>query len=326
MACPGTFQEPTNEATRNVVSNNHRPVAGIAFCVTALLAFATQDSIVKGLSERNPILEILALRSALVLVILVPIGLHLYGVRILKTARPKPMLARGVLAFFAFTSYYLALSRTPLADAAAVYMTAPLFVTILSIPMLGEHVGWHRWMAVCLGFLAVLVMLNPGSALFRLEAAVPLFSALCYSMIPIINRKIGLSEHAITMVLYTTVTFLALCLIASSVIHALPDAPGNGGLVENLLQRWLLPTPVDLALMGVSGVIFTVAILCITQAYRIAIVSAIAPFEYTYLVWASLLGYFVFGDIPGIRTIAGGLAVVACGCYVLYRERTRSAA
>jgi drug/metabolite transporter (DMT)-like permease len=171
----------------------------------------------------------------------------------------------------------------------------------------------------------VLVMLNPGSALFRLEAAAPLFSALCYSMIPILNRKIGLSEHAITMVLYTTVTFLVLCLMVSSVIHAFPLAPSNGGLVENLLQRWLLPSPADLVLIGVSGAIFTLAILCITQAYRIAIVSTIAPFEYSYLVWASLLGYLVFGDIPNLRTVAGGVAVVACGCYVLYRERIRPA-
>ncbi len=286
-----------------------------------MLAFATQDSIVKGLTERNPILEILALRSAFVLFILIPVGLHLYGVRILKTIQPIPMIARGVLAFLAFTSYYMALTRIPLADAAAVFMTAPFFVTVLSIPVLGEHVGWHRWVAVCVGFVAVLVMLNPGSALFRLEAAVPFFSALCYSMIPILNRKIGLSEHAITMVLYTTVTFLVLCLIVSSVIHSMSFVSTNDGLAENLLQRWLLPSPADLVLIGVSGAIFTLAILCITQAYRIAIVSTIAPFEYSYLVWASLSGYFVFGDVPNLRTVAGGLVVVACGCYVIYRER-----
>ena len=302
------------------VSRVHRPLAGIGFCVFALLAFAAQDAIVKALSVHYPVLQVLVLRSALVLVILLMLGFYFHGVGIIKSKQPKPMLLRGVLAFLAFTSYYLALTRIPLADAAAVYMTAPLFVTALSAPLLGEHVGWHRWGAVTLGFLAVVIMLNPGSSLFRIEAAIPLFSALCYAAIPILNRWIGLSEHVLTMTIYTTVVFLLLTSTASLIVHTLPYTITGEGFSVNLFQRWSWPTNEHLQMIALSGIVFTIALLSITQAYRIAIVSSVAPFEYTYLVWAGLLGFIVFDDVPGVRTILGGLAVVACGCYVLYRE------
>ena len=304
-------------------SRLHRPLAGIAFCLVALLAFAVQDSIVKSLSARYPVLQVLGLRSILVLIVLILVGLYVHGTGILKTSQPKPMLVRGALAFLAFTTYYLALSRIPLADAAAVYMTAPLFVTMLSALLLGESVGWHRWMAVLVGFAAVLVMLNPGSSLFRIEAAMPLFSALCYAMIPILNRKIGLSERVLTMAIYTTAAFLVLCMTASVLVHALPPTIAGEGFTATVLRRWSWPTAGDLLLIALSGAVFTIALLCITQAYRIAIVSTVAPFEYSYLVWASLLGFLVFGDVPAARTVIGSSAVVVCGCYILYRERMR---
>lgn len=303
------------------MSSVHRPVAGIAFCVFSLLCFAVQDSLVKLVSDRHAVLQILSIRSVVVLLILIPVGYLGLGGAALRTSRPWPMVLRGVLAFLAFSTYYLALTQIPLADAGAVYMTAPLFVTMLSVPLLGERVGWHRWLAVSAGFVAVLIMLNPGSALFRIEAAMPLFSALCYALIPIVTRKVGLSEHPVTMAFYTTASFLLLLALASVLVYSLPPAINGAGFMENLLQRWSLPTAGDWWLIAVSGAVFTLGLLSITQAYRVAIVSSVAPFEYSYLLWASLLGFIAFGDVPGARTVLGGLAVVACGCYVLYREQ-----
>jgi uncharacterized membrane protein len=178
--------------------------------VFALFAFATQDSIIKLLSERYSVIEILMIRLAIVLALLLAVGLAWQGPGILRTRRPRLMFARGVLAFFAFTTYYIALSSIPLAEAAVVYMTAPLFVTLLSALILRERVGLHRWSAIVIGFGAVVFMLDPGSSLFRIESAMPLFSALCYALIPIINRHIGLSEHALTMGIYTTASYFVL--------------------------------------------------------------------------------------------------------------------
>ena len=197
-------------------------------------------------------------------------------------------------------------------------MTAPLFVTLLSSLLLRENVGCHRWAAVSLGFAAVIVMLNPGSALFRIESALPLFSAMCYAMIPIINRRIGMSEHALTMAIYTTFTYLSLILLASAMIHLFPAADTSNDITAAIFQRWFWLSTDDLLLTLLAGCIFSVALLCIT-----AIVSSVAPFEYSYLLWATLIGYLFFGDIPGIRTVVGGSVVVLCGCYIIYRESRR---
>ena len=231
------------------------------------------------------------------------------------------MMLRGVLAFFAFTSYYMALKTIPLADAGAVYMSAPLFVTLLSGLLLGERVGIHRWISVTLGFVAVLIILNPGSSLFRAAAAVPLFSALCYAMIPIINRKIGLTEHAMTMGIYTTAVFLALVLSLSLLVNVIPAPPTSNGFLAGLFVPWKVMTLADLLLSALAGAVFACALLSITQAYRIARVATVAPFEYSYLVWVTLLGYLAFGDFPDVRTMLGAGLVVVCGLYILYREQ-----
>jgi drug/metabolite transporter (DMT)-like permease len=231
------------------------------------------------------------------------------------------MFARGVLAFFAFTTYYIALSSIPLAEAAVVYMTAPLFVTLLSGLVLRERVGLHRWSAVVIGFGAVVFMLDPGSSLFRIESALPLFSALCYSLIPIINRHIGLSEHALTMGIYTTASYFVLMALTSLAIVALPLPATDNATLQGVFQGWVMLQATDWWLLLLAGAIFTVALLCITQAYRIAVVSTVAPFEYVYILWASLIGYLIFADVPGPRTMIGGAVIVASGCYIILRER-----
>ncbi len=164
-------------------------------------------------------------------------------------------------------------------------------------------------------------MLNPGSSLFRIESVIPLFSALCYAMIPIINRRIGMSEPVLTMGIYTTLTYLGLMLLASMLVNLLPLPATQSGILAALFQRWLWFSIGDICLILVTACLFSVALLCITQAYRIAIVSSVAPFEYSYLLWASIIGYLYFGDVPGIRTLVGGSLVVVSGCYIVYRER-----
>jgi len=305
------------------LNDHHRPVAGVLFCTGALLLFAIQDSLIKALSQRYPVLEVLTLRSLVVLVMLVAIAFALYGRRVLVGRRHRLLMLRGVLAFFAFTSYYLALKSIPLADAASVYMSAPLFVTLLSGLVLRERVGLHRWIPVVVGFCAVLIILNPGSSLFRIEAAIPLFSALCYATIPVINRHIGLTEHAMTMGIYTTAVFFTLVSLLSLALQLLPSPAPGSGFVDGLFQAWLPMTAADLALSCVAGAVFSCALLSITQAYRIARVATVAPFEYSYLVWVTLLGYLMFGDTPGPRTVFGASLVVLCGLYIIYREQRR---
>lgn len=296
------------------------PLLGALFLTTALLAFAIQDAIVKSLTTAYPVLQLLTVRIFFVLLFFLCVTGTITGWKILHTAHKGLLLLRGVIAFFAFGSYYLALAVVPMADASAVYMTAPLFITALSVPLLGEKVGIHRWGAVILGFLAVLLIINPTSALFRIEAALPLLSALFYSLIPVITRKVGLSAHVLAMTTYNAGAYLITCLLAVLLISLFPLSTEAPALLQTIAEPWKMPDGFSLWWMFVSAIIFSVAVLCITQAYRISSISALAPFEYSYLVWMITLGYLIFGEVPGFGTLAGAAVVVACGIYVVYRE------
>ena len=290
----------------------------------ALLAFSLQDAIVKFLSNDHAVLQILTIRIAFVLAIVLVICALRYGLSALKTRHYKILLLRGVLAFLAFTTYYLALAVIPMASVAAVYMTAPLFVTALSALFLKETVGLHRWLSVLIGFAAVLVIINPTAQAFRVEATLPLLSAFFYSLLPIITRHIGRQVSAVVMSAYNALSYLIVCLLALGVVSYIPTHSDSEPLLLSITEAWSMPAAVSLFWMALSGLIFTIGVLCITQAYRIARVSAIAPFEYTLLIWTTLVGYIVFSEVPTLRTIAGAIVIFACGVYILYRESRAS--
>lgn len=297
----------------------HNPIRGAFYILLAMLLFACQDVLIKQASEQLPVLQLLAVRTALVTVLL----LALIAVIQPSAWRPRrlpPLLLRGTLAFLAFSSYYLALAFIPLADASAVYMSAPLFVTALSVPLLGERIGRHRVVAVVLGFIGVVIVINPGASVFRIESAVPLFSALCYSLIPIITRRTSSDEHALTMALYTALPYLALTLLTGAVFSHDAGSNASESMLANLTATW---QPIGIELLGtmaITALFFTGGLISITEAYRTAAVSALAPFEYSHLVWSTTLGLLAFGHWPATHTLLGGSVIVGCGCYVAYRE------
>ena len=299
---------------------------GTLLLIAALLAFAVQDAIVKFLTDQYPVLQLLTVRIFCVLVFFLSATGLFKGWHILNTAHTGLLLLRGVIAFFAFGSYYLALAVIPMADASAVFMTAPLFITALSVPLLGEKVGVHRWAAVTIGFLAVLLIINPTSSLFRIEAALPLLSALFYSIIPVITRKVGLSAHVLAMTTYNVGAYFFSCLLALLLLRTIPIPADAPALLQSIALPWQVPDAVSLGWMFLSGMIFGIAVLCVTQAYRISTISALAPFEYSYLVWMIMVGYLAFGEVPGVRTLTGAALVVICGVYVVYRENRLIAA
>lgn len=307
---------------------NSGSLFGVVYVLLGLLAFAIQDSIVKQLTADYPVLELLTLRSivvqlGLIIIILVvsrkgavgPTGRSLF-----HSSKPFLLLLRGTFAFFAFTVYYLALSRMPIADAAAIYMTAPLFVTALSVPFLKEKVGLHRAAAVIVGFVAAIAMIRPGSSVFQVVAVLPLFSAITYAFIPIVNRKVGMSQPALTMAFYTITSYLFLCLVSYFLVHFFSWQIDPENVFANLTEHWRPMSFVHLFWTIVSGLFFICGLLGLTQSYRLLPVSIVAPFEYSYLIWATLLGFLVFGEFPGPHTLLGGLVIVLCGCYITYRE------
>jgi len=299
-------------------------VRGIAFLVLALLIFAVQDAIVKYLTQEYEVVQLLTWRILLVVLLLGTVAVCKLGIRGLLTPNWRPMFLRGFMAFCAFSHYYVALTYIPLGDAATVFMTMPLFVTALSVPLLGEQVGVHRWSAVCIGFIAVVFMLNPGAGLFQPMAVLPLVSALFYSLIPIITRKIDTRESALTIAFYTTVSYALWCLIAAGVVHLWPATPETTGVWALLAQPWPAFDLMGWVWVSLSSILFALGIFCVTTAYRLAPVSVLAPFEYSYLLWAILVSYLLFADAPTLRTWLAGCVIVGSGVYITVRERRRT--
>lgn len=291
---------------------------------SALLLFALQDVLVKEVTTRVPVFEVLTLRIAIVALAFLFIC-RVGGFTAQLNAKQRVvLLARGVLAFFAFTAYYMALARLPMATTAAVYMSAPLLVTAWSVPLLGESVGARRWIAVLAGFSGVLIIVSPGSHFFQAAVWLPLFSALCYSLIPIITRFTSRATAGVIMATYSSVSYLLCCMLLTVITICYPASADSTAVWQAIAQPWVVPMRSDGGQIAAAGLLFTAAMFLIAEAYRQAAVSAVAPFEYSYLLWSILLGYLAFGDLPNARVLTGAAIIIACGLYVMHRERRLS--
>ncbi|MEQ1524056.1 MAG: DMT family transporter, partial [Aestuariivirga sp.] len=223
------------------------------------------------------------------------------------------LVMRGGILLVAYTTYYMGLPALPLAEAIALFFAAPIIVTILSVPMLGEKVSAQSWAAIALGFIGVLVILQPGTALFNPAALFSLVSAATYALAMVIARRLGVSESATVMAFYqNAVYFLGAVLIAAFFAVAGIDHLGHPSL-DFLVRAWAWPNSYDLFLMGVCGAIAAVAMSLLTNAYRMADANLVTVFEYTGMFWAPLWGFLFFNEIPRWTTIAGLVLILVAG-------------
>jgi S-adenosylmethionine uptake transporter len=288
--------------------------------VVGASVFPVQDVLIKGLSGAYPVLEIVFVRS------LVALGLFAWllwrerDATTLPVQRPWLHVIRGCLGLLSFTSYYMAIAAMPLATVTAVAFAAPLFLTALSALALGEPVDGRRWRAVLVGFVGVLIVLRPGAAAFEPAALLAVLSALCYAISQTITRELGRTDSGATIVL--TATLVAVVVSATSGLVA-GAGGGDAGLHPSLAflaRGWAMPPAGALARMALCGLISGVGIYCLTQAYRVASPSTVAPFEYIMIGWAVLWGYVFWGDVPGPWTLLGVATTVAGGVYVLHDQ------
>lgn len=290
-----------------------------------MLALSLQDAIIKWLSPRYPLHEIV-LSRAVIGVTLTLIIVHIEaGVSALASKNAGMLLLRGALIVFANFCYFAALAAMPIADAAAIFFVAPLLITLLSIPVLGEKVGARRLAAVVVGLLGVIIILRPASGLFEYVAVLPLLAALGYAAMQITTRKIGLRETASVMAIYLHFVF---CIVSGLMWIAVGDgrfADPTNPSVDFLLRQWRMPEGIDALLFIACGLLVTVGGYTISQAYRLVAANVVAPFEYVALPMAIFWGYLVWSDVPDRWTFFGSLCIVGGGLYVLYREMRLSA-
>lgn len=299
---------------------------GILFLVAGVAVFSVQDLILKLLSGGYPLHQAMVLRSLTAIPFLLVL-VHLDGgLRSLFTPGTRAMVWRGVVMFLAYTSYYLALAALPMATTVALYFSAPLFITVLSVFFLAERVGPRRWIALLAGFAGVLIMVRPGSDLFDWAALLPVLSGLTYAISMIGARRLGTTESAAALAFWGNAVFLVAALVMSAIFGSGAFEGGSHPSLAFLLRGWVMPDAFDLMLMMACGVIAAAGLTLLTQAYRIGEASVVTPFEYTGLLWSVVYGWVFWRDWPTMPDWAGIAVIVAAGLYILWRETiTRNA-
>jgi drug/metabolite transporter (DMT)-like permease len=272
------------------------------------------------MSGDYPLHEII-LGRALVAVLLTAWFAHLEGgLALLRTRRLALHLARGVLLVIANVCYFLALAALPLAEAAAIFFIAPLFITMLSVPFLGERVGPWRWTAVFTGLGGVVVMLRPGDGLLEIAALLPIGAALAYAIMQILTRRLGVTDRASALAFYVQLCFIVVSAIFGLIAGDGRFAGGGHPSVEFLLRAWAWPSGIDALLILTCGGLIGAAAYLLSQAYRIAEANLLAPFEYTALPLAVLWGIVWWDEWPDATALLGIALIVGSGLLVFYRE------
>lgn len=274
---------------------------GILLALVAMLLFGLMDAASKYLSARYPTPQIIWLRYVftipMVLVVLAPRGIG----RSLRSARPALQLARSFLLVLEIGLVVWCFGRLPLADVHAMLALTPLAVTALSVPILGERVGLRRWAAVAVGFVGVMVILRPGLGVVQPASLVALFSVLLYGLYQVLTRMAGRVDSAQTSLIWQLVVGAVLASFVVPFAWRTPD-----------LRHW--PWFVLVAALGGA------AHYCMIRALQLAPAAVIQPFTYTLLLWAVVIGYVGFGDLPDRWTLLGATAIVGAGVYTALRE------
>lgn len=279
---------------------NH--LRGVTLMLGVGLTFTILDATAKHLTASLPVLEIAWGRYLFHLAVL-PLFLGGQSLRsAFRSARPGLQILRSSFLLGSTVFFFLAVKYIPLADATAIGFVSPLLVTGLSVPILGEHVGIRRWVAVIIGFASVVLIIRPGFGMVHWAMSLPLITATCFALYQILTRILSRSDGTHTTYFFSATVGLAVTTACLPRLWVTPD-----------LWGWL-----GLVFLGSAGGFSHYLLI---RAFAIAPASLLAPFAYASLIWSIAIGYLWFGDFPDLWTIGGGVVICLSGLYVLYRER-----
>jgi len=280
------------------------PLKGVLFFMTAIFLISVVDTVCKVFTKDLHSIQ-------LVWGYFVGINLTLWVLFLFKgakfsnlsrTERPLLQIIRPAFLVCSISSLFIGLTYLPIAEATVIGFAAPLFITALSVPILKESVDIHRWGAVAIGLVGVIIIIRPGGDLWHLASVMPLLGALFFALFQIITRLLAATERTHTTLFYT----------------------GLGGLAWSSLIVpfvWVTPSITHIFVFLSTGAMGAMAHLCMISAFDRAEASLLAPYNYTKLIWVSVLGYLIFNDVPSLDMWIGAIIIVSAGFYVLYRER-----
>jgi len=282
------------------------PTAAILLMLATMAVFVSTDSMAKYLLRTYPVVEVTWARFVFHLPLVLLLMAQQRSSAVLRTQRLGLQLARSLCQLASTTFFFLAVAFLPLATAIAIGFVQPLLVTLLSVPLLGEKLGPRRLIAVGVGFLGALVIVRPGPTM-HWAALLPLCMAFCSALYQVATRRVAALDSAATSVFYNAVLGATVLSLAVPLDWKPPDAAG-----------WTLLVAVGLG--GGFGHFLLIS------AFARAPASLLAPYTYSQLIWATLIGFAVFGDLPDGWTLLGGIIIVGSGLYVFARERAQARA
>jgi S-adenosylmethionine uptake transporter len=288
-----------------VISTKTNYYKGISWFILSLVVSVLNDTISKYLGNRLHSLEVSFFRFLFSTITLIPFIIY-YGRKSLTTSRPLLHIARGVLLFAGITLWIFGLNIVPISVVTLLSFTIPLFVLILALFFLKENVGWQRWLATIIGFLGIILVLNPGDVSFNPASLLLLLSTSLFAILDILNKKFVIKETTLSMLFFSA--------LVTTVFAFIPA-----------LYVWKVPTLKEIVLLFILGGGANLILLFILKAFACIDASAVAPFRYIELILSSIVGYFIFNEIPSSNIYIGALLIVPSTFFIIYYETRKKA-
>lgn len=280
---------------------------GSLFMAIAMASFTMNDAITKAVSSEINFGEIMLVRGVFAIVLIAALTVSRRAVRPLRTLMVRPVALRVMGEVGGTVAFLAAIVHLPLANISAIMQALPLAITLGAAVVLSEPVGWRRWTAIGAGFAGVLVVVRPGLDGFNQFALLALISVLFCTLRDLATNRIPAEIPSLFITLLTTIVVTMV-----------------GALVLMPLGGWVQPSARVVGLLALAAVFVLIGYQCVIMAMRAGDISAVAPFRYTALLWAILLGYILFSEVPDVPMIVGASMIVASGLYAFYRERVRA--
>ena len=297
---------------------------GIILILIAMSLFSMQDALIKFIFEQSALYEIFFGRY-LVAAIVLFVYLSFKGQKVsLKTHYPLLTFIRVLLHFIAFSTFFISITYMQLATANALFFSCPFFVSIFAKLFLKEFIGIRRWFAIAFGFMGVLIVLNPNFQDFNYKNLLPVLSALFYAASMTITKYTSDKDDVNTQLYY----FYLIALILCGIIYLFMgkgqfNSTDFDPTTQFIFREWFTNFDYTWEFILFFGVAASVAFLCIFSAYIIASPSVVSLFEYSLIIMSMIPGYFLFSEIPSLRTLLGVICIISAGVYIYFRERVR---
>lgn len=278
--------------------DSRKTLRGVMLLSVAVLMLSVMDAISKYLTRFYPVTNILWVRFLVHTLFIVTVVGSRHGLRFIRTSRPAIQVLRGVLLPVSSLLFVLATKHMPIAEATAIAFVAPLLVTLLAVVFLKERVERAQWLAILFGFVGVLIIIRPGGEVFAWASLLPIANAATLASYQVLTRRVAGLENVYTSIFY-------------------PGLVGVLALSLTLPYAWVAPqSAFHFVLLGLVGIIGAASHLIMIRAYEHASASRLAPFSYSQMIWATALGYVVFGNFPDRWSLLGIAILAGSGIYI----------